>query len=64
MCVCACACACVCMYVCVHVRMCVCRVYFRILAKGGKMRYNGILGGGAMWYDPPGSKLGDPGNTP
>ena len=35
------------------------RISFRILAKGVKMRYNGILG--AMWYDPPGSKLGDPG---
>jgi len=42
------------------------RVSFRILAKGVKMRCNGILGGGgAKWYDLPGSKaygkLGDPG---
>jgi len=33
--------------------------------RGVKMRCNGILEGGAKWYDPPGSKaygrLGDPG---
>jgi len=41
------------------------RVCFRILAKGGQNEMQRNTGGGAKWYDPPGSKaydkLGDPG---